>query len=97
MVEEFKELEMIMVGLNAQRKTVNVNNTEEWMKMKNMAKHAMEIAKKLLIEDGRINSKAEMYMYSNTDILLITEMRETKYFLSLKLDDVSIEFAILDD
>ena len=60
------------------------------------ANKVIKLANELLIKDENIDNDAAVYLRTNTPLTLITEMRQTKIYVSVKFSKVSVEFALVD-
>lgn len=85
MEEKFKLLAELMRQLNTRN---------AWRLIR--ANKVIKLANELLIKDENIDNEAAIYMRENTPLTLITELRQTKIYVSVKLSKVTVEFALVD-
>ena len=85
MEEKFKLLAELMRQLNTRK---------AWRLIR--ANKVIKLANELLIKDENIDNEAAIYMRENTPLTLITELRQTKIYVSVKFSKVSVEFALVD-
>ncbi len=85
MEEKFKLLAELMRQLNTRK---------AWRLIR--ANKVIKLANELLIKDENIDNDAAVYLRANTPLTLITEMRQTKIYVSVKFSKVSVEFALVD-
>lgn len=85
MEEKFKLLAELMRQLNTRK---------AWRLIR--ANKVIKLANELLIKDENIDNDAAVYLRTNTPLTLITEMRQTKIYVSVKFSKVSVEFALVD-
>ena len=85
MEEKFKLLAELMRQLNTRK---------AWRLIR--ANKVIKLANELLIKNENIDNEAAIYMRENTPLTLITELRQTKIYVSVKLSKVSVEFALVD-
>jgi hypothetical protein len=71
-----------------------LNTRNAWRLIR--ANKVIKLANELLIKDENIDNEAAIYMRENTPLTLITELRQTKIYVSVKLSKVSVEFALVD-
>lgn len=85
MEEKFKLLAELMRQLNTRK---------AWRLIR--ANKVIKLANELLIKNENIDNDAAVYLRTNTPLTLITEMRQTKIYVSVKFSKVSVEFALVD-
>lgn len=71
-----------------------LNTRNAWRLIR--ANKVIKLANELLIKDENIDNEAAIYMRENTPLTLITELRQTKIYVSVKLSKVTVEFALVD-
>ncbi len=71
-----------------------LNTRHAWRLIR--ANKVIKLANELLIKDENIDNEAANYMRENTPLTLITELRQTKIYVSVKLSKVTVEFALVD-
>ena len=71
-----------------------LNTRNAWRLIR--ANKVIKLANELLIKDENIDNDAAVYLRTNTPLTLITEMRQTKIYVSVKFSKVSVEFALVD-
>ena len=71
-----------------------LNTRKAWRLIR--ANKVIKLANELLIKDENIDNDAAVYLRTNTPLTLITEMRQTKIYVSVKFSKVSVEFALVD-
>lgn len=71
-----------------------LNTRNAWRLIR--ANKVIKLANELLIKDENIDNEAAIYMRKNTPLTLITELRQTKIYVSVKLSKVTVEFALVD-
>ena len=71
-----------------------LNTRNAWRLIR--ANKVIKLANELLIKDENIDNEAAIYMRENTPLTLITELRQTKIYVSVKLNKITVEFALVD-